>query len=107
MPHRRNASRTAAVASIPVLRPGNIFLVYRYVPPDDLASRLAIELGLNRDENIRPLDERHERELLNRRRTWMICSIMDGSTSLETGKDRGVGKDDEVLPCPCRHPPAG
>jgi len=26
----------------------------------------------------------------------MICSIMDGSTSLETGKAPGVGKDDEL-----------
>ncbi|KAH9068022.1 hypothetical protein EDB83DRAFT_2314835 [Lactarius deliciosus] len=45
---------------------------------------------------VQPLDERHERELLNRRRTWMVCSIMDGSTSLETGKAPGVGKDDEL-----------
>ena len=59
-------------------------------------SRLALELGLNRDSKVQPLDERHERELLNRRRTWMICSIMDGSTSLETGKAPGVGKDEEV-----------
>lgn len=58
--------------------------------------RLALELGLNRDSKVQPLDERHERELLNRRRTWMICSIMDGSTSLETGKAPGVGKDEEV-----------
>ncbi|KAI9435735.1 fungal-specific transcription factor domain-containing protein [Lactarius indigo] len=61
-----------------------------------VATRLAIELGLNRDSNVQPLDERHERELLNRRRTWMICSIMDGSTSLETGKAPGVRKDDEL-----------
>ncbi|KAH9034216.1 hypothetical protein EDB85DRAFT_1948273 [Lactarius pseudohatsudake] len=61
-----------------------------------VATRLAIELGLNRDSTVQPLDERHERELLNRRRTWMVCSIMDGSTSLETGKAPGVGKDDEV-----------
>ena len=59
-------------------------------------SRLATELGLDRDSNVKPLDERHERELLNRRRTWMICSIIDGSTSLETGKSPGVGKNDEV-----------
>ncbi|KAH9175762.1 hypothetical protein EDB89DRAFT_1943990 [Lactarius sanguifluus] len=61
-----------------------------------VATRLAIELGLNRDSTVQPLDERHERELLNRRRTWMVCSIMDGSTSLETGKAPGVGKDDEL-----------
>ena len=59
-------------------------------------SRLALELGLNRDSKEPSLDERHERELLNRRRTWMICSIMDGSTSLETGRAPGVGKDEEV-----------
>jgi len=27
----------------------------------------------------------------------MICSIVDGSTSLETGKATGVGKDKEVF----------
>lgn len=62
-----------------------------------LFNRVAIELGLNRDSNVRPLDERHEREVLNRRRTWMICSIMDGSASLESGKEAGVGKDKEVF----------
>ncbi|KAI0263263.1 hypothetical protein BC834DRAFT_325863 [Gloeopeniophorella convolvens] len=61
-----------------------------------IATRIALELGLNRDSSARPLDERHERELLNRRRTWMICSIMDGSTSLETGKAPGVGNDEEL-----------
>ncbi|KAF8266004.1 hypothetical protein EI94DRAFT_1734029 [Lactarius quietus] len=61
-----------------------------------VASRLALELGLNRDSKVEPMDERHERELLNRRRTWMICSIMDGSTSLETGRAPGVGKDEEL-----------
>ncbi|KAH9957520.1 hypothetical protein BC827DRAFT_1270211 [Russula dissimulans] len=63
-----------------------------------IATRLALELGLDRDHNsdVRPLDERHERELLNRRRTWMICSIVDGSTSLETGNAPGVGKDEKL-----------
>lgn len=73
------------------------FVVSPYIHLMTVFNRLAIELGLNRDSNVRPLDERHERELLNRRRTWMICSIMDGSTSLETGKAPGVGKDDEVF----------
>jgi hypothetical protein len=49
-----------------------------------------------RDSKTRPLDERHEREILNRRPTWIICSIMDGSTSLETGNALGVGKDEDV-----------
>lgn len=61
-----------------------------------VATRLAIELGLNRNSNVKSLDERHERELLNRRRTWMICSIIDGSTSLETGKAPEVGRDEEL-----------
>ncbi|KAI0296978.1 hypothetical protein B0F90DRAFT_1743135 [Multifurca ochricompacta] len=61
-----------------------------------IATRLAIELGLNRETSVRPLDERHERELLNCKRAWMVCSIMDGSTSLETGNAPGVGKDDEL-----------
>jgi hypothetical protein len=69
-----------------------------------MSIRLAIELGLNRDSNVKTLDERHERELLNRRRTWMICSIIDGSTSLETGKAPEVGRDEEVFLGHCRQP---
>ncbi|KAF8498188.1 hypothetical protein F5888DRAFT_1693337 [Russula emetica] len=69
-----------------------------------VATRLALELGLNRDSNVKTLDERHERELLNRRRTWMICSIIDGSTSLETGKAPEVGRDEEVFLVYCRQP---
>jgi hypothetical protein len=61
-----------------------------------IATRLALELGLNRNSNVRTLDERHERELLNRRRTWMICTIVDGSTSLETGTAPGVGNNEEL-----------
>ncbi len=53
---------------------------------------------------MKTIDERHERELLNRRRTWMICSIIDGSTSLETGKAPEVGRDEEVLLGHCRQP---
>jgi hypothetical protein len=70
-----------------------------------LFNRVALELGLNRDSSVRPLDERHEREILNRRRTWMICSIMDGSASLESGNEAGVGKDKEVFLRPPRHQP--
>jgi hypothetical protein len=34
----------------------------------------------------------------------MICSIIDGSTSLETGKAPGFGKDEEVCLGRCHQP---
>ncbi|KAI0062961.1 hypothetical protein BV25DRAFT_1803108 [Artomyces pyxidatus] len=61
-----------------------------------IAARIAVELNLNSTSNITPVDERHERELLNRYRTWMICSILDGSLSLEMGKS-SVIREDEVI----------
>ena len=57
--------------------------------------RLAVELNLNKPSSEPPADERHERELLNRRRTWMICCIMDYSTSMQMGKQPTI-REDEV-----------
>ncbi|KAI0041669.1 hypothetical protein FA95DRAFT_1565152 [Auriscalpium vulgare] len=62
-----------------------------------VATRLAVELNLNSISALRPSDERHERELLNRYRTWMICCIMDGSMSLEMGKPPICRDEDEIL----------
>ncbi|ETW80085.1 hypothetical protein HETIRDRAFT_445608 [Heterobasidion irregulare TC 32-1] len=61
-----------------------------------VASRLAVELNLNKPSNEPPADERHERELLNRRRTWMICCIMDYSTSMQMGKQPTI-REDEII----------
>ena len=96
MPLPLSASRTVGAASTLALPPGMIYFFAFSAWVKLMCSRLAIELGLNRDSKVQPLDERHERELLNRRRTWVICSIMDGSASLESGNAPGVGKDEEV-----------
>ena len=59
----------------------------------DCHGSIAIELDLSRPPRIVPVDERHERELLNRYRTWVICCIVDGETSMQIGKRRPVPED--------------
>ncbi|THH20961.1 hypothetical protein EW146_g528 [Bondarzewia mesenterica] len=64
-----------------------------------VAARLVVELNLNkpsRVESKKPMDERREREMLNRRRTWMICCIMDYSSSMQVGK-RPMVREDEII----------
>ena len=103
MPYLLNATRRVGAAFTLVLPAGIVIFCLLRLSWDffSFSTRLALELGLNRDPKVEPLDERHERELLNRRRTWMILSIIDGGASLETGQAPGVGKDEEV----CRHSP--
>jgi hypothetical protein len=96
MQYLLSATRTIGAASTLVLPAGTVFFCLLSWEFAHGSTRLALELGLNRDPKDQPLDERHERELLNRRRTWMILSIIDGGASLETGKAPGVGKDEEV-----------
>ena len=100
MPYLLNATRRVGAAFTLVLPAGIVIFVCLW-EFSSFSTRLALELGLNRDPKVEPLDERHERELLNRRRTWMILSIIDGGASLETGQAPGVGKDEEV----CHHAP--
>ncbi|KAF8514669.1 hypothetical protein JB92DRAFT_2718976, partial [Gautieria morchelliformis] len=58
-----------------------------------LASRIATDLGLHRASATRPLSERHERELLNRVRTWLNVYNVDRSSSTQWGKPTGVTED--------------
>lgn len=61
-----------------------------------LAFRLAIELNLNRLPRVKPTNERDERELLNRTRTWIICYIMDRCICVNLGKPFMVPEDDLI-----------
>ncbi|KAJ3537444.1 hypothetical protein NM688_g6690 [Phlebia brevispora] len=51
-----------------------------------IAFRLAIDLDLGRPPVVKPTDERGEREVLNRLRTYIICYIVDRSFGINLGK---------------------
>ncbi|KAM6490759.1 hypothetical protein JOM56_013722 [Amanita muscaria] len=51
-----------------------------------LAIRLATDLNLHQQSLVKPQSERHEREILNRTRVWMICCNLDRSTAAQFGK---------------------
>lgn len=64
-----------------------------------IATRMAVELNLNKPPPpnsmpAKPEDERHEREMLNNRRTWMLCCIMDYSTAMQLGKPPTILEDE-------------
>ncbi|THH33350.1 hypothetical protein EUX98_g804 [Antrodiella citrinella] len=61
-----------------------------------IAFRLGIELNLNRMPTTMPTDERNERELLNRLRTWIICYIMDRCICVNLGKPFMVPEDEII-----------
>ena len=57
---------------------------------------MALELGINaRAVTPRTADERQEREVLNRRRTWLACWTMESMRSFETGI-APIAPEDEV-----------
>ncbi|EIM80246.1 uncharacterized protein STEHIDRAFT_150792 [Stereum hirsutum FP-91666 SS1] len=66
-----------------------------------IATRMAVELNLNKppppnSTPAKPEDERHEREMLNNRRTWMLCCIMDYSTAMQLGKPPTILEDELI-----------
>ncbi|KAI0369514.1 hypothetical protein BV20DRAFT_1078089, partial [Pilatotrama ljubarskyi] len=58
-----------------------------------IAFRLATELNLSRIPDGQPVDERQEREILNRTRMWLMCYIMDRCLSIQSGKAWMVQED--------------
>lgn len=65
---------------------------------DSRRYRLGIELNLNRMPVHKPTDERNERELLNRLRTWIICYIMDRCICINLGKPFMIPEDEVRTP---------
>ncbi|TCD60645.1 hypothetical protein EIP91_009746 [Steccherinum ochraceum] len=55
--------------------------------------KLAIELNLNRVPDMKPTDERNQRELLNRIRTWITCYVMDRCVGVNLGKPFMIPED--------------
>ncbi|KIJ22307.1 hypothetical protein M422DRAFT_197309, partial [Sphaerobolus stellatus SS14] len=70
-----------------------------------LAGRIATDLNLNMTptsassstkSTTKPLSERHERERMNRTRTWLNCWNVDRSSAVQFGKPTGLEEDETV-----------
>ncbi|KIJ22679.1 hypothetical protein M422DRAFT_196896, partial [Sphaerobolus stellatus SS14] len=70
-----------------------------------LAGRIATDLNLNlapsstsgsTSSTTKPLSERHERERMNRTRTWLNCWNVDRSSAVQFGKPTGLEEDETV-----------
>lgn len=61
-----------------------------------LAIRVATDLNLNQPTSVRPKNERHARELLNRTRVWLNCYNLDRSTSSWHGKASTIATSDYI-----------
>lgn len=62
-----------------------------------LAIGMATDLSLHvPSSTTKFLDERHEREILNRTRTWLICFNLDRSGSTQFGKPPSI-KEDTII----------
>lgn len=55
--------------------------------------RIATDLNLHQPSSTKITSEKHEREILNRTRTWMICFNLDRSTSTQLGKPSTIKED--------------
>ncbi|KAL1755599.1 fungal-specific transcription factor domain-containing protein, partial [Schizophyllum commune] len=58
-----------------------------------LAIRIATDLNLHQVSTAKPSSERHEREILNRTRVWLICFNLDRSTATQFGKPSTIKED--------------
>lgn len=59
-----------------------------------LAIRVATDLNLHVPSSVRPRNETHARELLNRTRVWLNCYNLDRSTSSWHGKQSTIADSD-------------
>ncbi|KAG9125512.1 hypothetical protein FRC07_007294 [Ceratobasidium sp. 392] len=60
------------------------------------AIRMAIDLNLNKPLLETPKDEKHDREILNRTRTWFICFNMARSSATQFGQPLDVEENDVI-----------
>jgi hypothetical protein len=61
-----------------------------------LAIRIATDLNLHHHVTVpagKALNEMQEREMLNKRRVWMICYNLDRSTATQFGKPSTIKED--------------
>ena len=58
-----------------------------------LAIRVATDLNLNQPTSVKPKNELHARELLNRTRVWLNCYNLDRSTATQFGKPATIKED--------------
>ncbi|KAJ8522831.1 hypothetical protein ONZ45_g676 [Pleurotus djamor] len=61
-----------------------------------LAIRIATDLNLHQVTKPKSLDEKQEREIMNKTRVWMICFNLDRSTGTQFGKPFTI-KEDHIM----------
>ena len=67
----------------------------RFLP----SSSLAVDLNLNRPSFTRVVNDQHERELLNRTRTWLILFAMERASSVLVGRTLTLPDDPVSSSC--------
>ncbi|KAH9856553.1 hypothetical protein C2E23DRAFT_865967 [Lenzites betulinus] len=61
-----------------------------------VAIRIATDLNLHHPHTVKPENEQHAREMLNRTRTWLNCFNLDRSMSSQYGKAPMISNTDYV-----------
>ncbi|KAJ8689224.1 hypothetical protein PTI98_013267 [Pleurotus ostreatus] len=61
-----------------------------------LAIRIATDLNLHHVTKPKAMDEKQEREIMNKTRVWMICFNLDRSTATQFGKPFTI-KEDHIM----------
>jgi Fungal specific transcription factor domain len=88
----RGDGKKTGAGCIPVLLSGEFFSV----DVEDMLTgclRIATDLNLHQVSSTKPQTEKQEREILNRRRVWMICFNLDRSTATQFGKPSTIKED--------------
>lgn len=67
-----------------------------------LAIRMATDLNLHVKSNTKILNEHHEREVLNRTRTWLNIYNLDRSASAQLGRPASIRADPIIRSCNAR-----
>jgi hypothetical protein len=60
------------------------------------SDRIATYLNLQHPSTAKPLNENHEREMLNRTRVWLNCFNLDRSTGSQYGKATTIDNMDYI-----------
>jgi hypothetical protein len=72
---------------------------YRLVVFTNNSDSMATDLNLHVRTTTKIVSEQHERELLNRTRTWLICYNLDRSSSAQLGKPASIRPDPIIRRC--------
>ena len=90
---REDGKKTGAGYILVLLSGMTIFKKQSRSTSYSLFQRIATDLNLHQVSSTKPQTEKQEREMLNRRRVWMICFNLDRSTATQFGKPSTIKED--------------